>query len=115
MTRRFQLCALLLLSTAACGDKAQPAADSPPSAPAPAPQAAPAPKPSSSAPPAPSGQATAGGLSWQDAAPFVRRAPKSSMRAAEYGVSGDDKTELTVFYFGPDQGGSVDANITRWL
>jgi hypothetical protein len=37
------------------------------------------------------------------------------MRAAEYGLAGDDKLELTVFYFGPDQGGSVDANITRWL
>jgi hypothetical protein len=37
------------------------------------------------------------------------------MRAAEYGVSGDTQAELTVFYFGPDQGGSVDANVTRWL
>jgi len=57
----------------------------------------------------------AGGLTWTDAAPLTRRAPKSSMRAAEYGLSGDDKLELAVFYFGPDQGGSVDANITRWL
>jgi hypothetical protein len=37
------------------------------------------------------------------------------MRAAQYGVEGDDKAELSVFYFGADQGGSVDANITRWL
>ena len=59
--------------------------------------------------------ATAGGLTWSDAAPLARRAPKSSMRAAEYGLADDDKLELTVFYFGPDQGGSVDANITRWL
>jgi hypothetical protein len=57
----------------------------------------------------------AGGLTWNDAAPLKRRAPKSSMRVAEYGLEGDDKLELTVFYFGPDQGGSVDANITRWL
>jgi hypothetical protein len=59
--------------------------------------------------------AIAGGLTWNDSAPLTRRAPKSSMRAAEYGLAGDDKLELTVFYFGPDQGGTVDANITRWL
>lgn len=59
--------------------------------------------------------ARAGGLSWNDATPFVRRAPKSSMRAAEYGLSGDERSELAVFYFGRDQGGSVEANITRWL
>ena len=37
------------------------------------------------------------------------------MRAAEYGVQGDPQAELTVFYFGPDQGGSVEANVSRWL
>jgi hypothetical protein len=37
------------------------------------------------------------------------------MRVAEYGVEGDALAELTVFYFGPDQGGSVDANVDRWL
>jgi hypothetical protein len=37
------------------------------------------------------------------------------MRAAEYGLEGEPQAELGVFYFGPDQGGSVDANITRWL
>lgn len=57
----------------------------------------------------------AGGLTWSDAAPLTRRVPKSAMRAAEYGLPGEDKLELTVFYFGPDQGGSVDANISRWL
>ena len=58
---------------------------------------------------------SAGGLTWADAAPLTRRAPKSAMRAAEYGLPGEDKLELTVFYFGPDQGGSVEANINRWL
>ena len=40
------------------------------------------------------------------------------MRAAEYGVAGagpDDTTELTVYYFGPGQGGSVQANLDRWI
>ncbi|MEY4576361.1 MAG: hypothetical protein RL701_1064 [Pseudomonadota bacterium] len=37
------------------------------------------------------------------------------MRAAEYGLETDATSELAVFYFGADQGGSVDANITRWI
>ena len=79
-------------------------------------------QPSQAAPPAksgsaagPSGAANAGGLTWLDAPPFVRRPAKSSMRAAEYGVTGDGQAELAVFYFGPDQGGTVQANETRWL
>jgi len=93
------LAALLLL--VACGGKS--------AAPSEPPQASPA-----SEPP-PTALRSAGGLRWQHAAPLVRRAPKSSMRAAEYGVEGDPQAELTVFYFGPDQGGSVDANVARWL
>ena len=58
---------------------------------------------------------SAGGLSWQADKPLLARTPKSSMRAAEYGVEGDAQAELSVFYFGPGQGGEVDANITRWL
>jgi hypothetical protein len=123
-TRRFPGCALLLLllggmSVLACRDqqKSEPPAAtvSPHALPGAQPPALPA-APKSAAPAAaPSGEASAGGLTWRDAAPLVRRAPKSSMRAAEYGISGDDRSELTVFYFGPDQGGTVDANITRWL
>ena len=39
------------------------------------------------------------------------------MRAANYTVPGRDGNEaahIVVFYFGPDQGGSIDANIDRW-
>jgi hypothetical protein len=89
-------------SVAAPAQPAQPAAPSAP--PASAPGAA-----------GPTGAANAGGLTWLDAPPFVRRPAKSSMRAAEYGVTGDGQTELAVFYFGPDQGGTVQANETRWL
>jgi hypothetical protein len=126
--RSFRLAALLwllsLVTATACRDQTPsepPAAQAPPQA---VPGADPAALPSANEPKAPGAApsgaapnepATAGGLNWQDSKPFVRRAPKSSMRAAEYGVSGDDSTELTVFYFGPDQGGTVDANITRWL
>ncbi len=58
---------------------------------------------------------SAGGLVWEGKAPLVKRAPKNSMRAGEYGLEFDPQAELTVFYFGADQGGSVDANLTRWL
>jgi len=37
------------------------------------------------------------------------------MRAAEFGIDGDDASELAVFYFGAGQGGSIDANVTRWV
>jgi hypothetical protein len=37
------------------------------------------------------------------------------MRVAEYGLAGDASAELAVFYFGADQGGSVEANMTRWV
>jgi hypothetical protein len=59
--------------------------------------------------------ARAGGLTWEAQAPLVRRAPKSSMRVAEYGLEGTPEAELSVFYFGADQGGTVEANMTRWV
>jgi hypothetical protein len=45
--------------------------------------------------------------------------PKSAMRRAEYRippVTGDsEEAELVLFYFGPGQGGTVEANIDRWF
>jgi hypothetical protein len=64
---------------------------------------------------APTEPARAGGLTWEAPEPFVRRAPKSSMRVAEYGRASEPQAELGVFYFGPDQGGSVEANMNRWI
>jgi len=63
----------------------------------------------------PTEPAEAGGLTWSAPEKFVRRAPKSTMRVAEYGLSKAPDAELGVFYFGPDQGGSVEANMTRWI
>lgn len=42
--------------------------------------------------------------------------PASSMRKAEYVLPGEGggDASLVVFYFGPDQGGSVEDNIERW-
>ena len=63
------------------------------------------------------GRPTAGGLTWQAEAPLVARRPANTMRAAEYGVQGHDDATLAVFFFGHEQGGggSVGANIARWL
>jgi hypothetical protein len=61
---------------------------------------------------------TAGGLKWT--APSGWKAqPERPMRAATYAVpkaAGDTEDgECAVFYFGPGQGGSVEANIQRWI
>ncbi|MCU0649938.1 MAG: hypothetical protein MUF00_18245 [Gemmatimonadaceae bacterium] len=41
--------------------------------------------------------------------------PTSSMRVAEYTVpTTAGVAELVVYYFGPGQGGSADANLARW-
>lgn len=58
---------------------------------------------------------SAGGLTWSAPKPLVRKVPKNAMRVAEYGIDGSATSELAVFYFGADQGGTVDANITRWV
>lgn len=77
------------------------------------------PVPSAAAPgAAPTGPAQAGGLTWEAPAPLTARTPGSRMRAAEYvveGEAGGEAAVLTVFYFGPGQGGSVQANLDRWM
>ena len=61
------------------------------------------------------GPEQAGGLTWHAQAPLVQQKPKSAMRAAQYGIEGDPAAELTVFYFGPGQGGAIEPNVARWL
>lgn len=60
---------------------------------------------------------SAGGLRWEPQPPLTPVPPASSMRAAEYQVKGEGAADavLTVFYFGAGQGGSVDANLERWI
>lgn len=42
--------------------------------------------------------------------------PASKLRSAQYALPGPGgDAELTVFYFGPGQGGSVQNNINRWV
>jgi len=50
---------------------------------------------------------------------WVSESPSSKMRLAQYKLpkaDGDaEDASLVVYYFGPAQGGSVDANIDRWI
>lgn len=61
---------------------------------------------------------TAGGVKWSAPAAWKAQAERP-MRAATYTVpkaAGDaEDGECAVFYFGPGQGGGVDANIKRWI
>jgi hypothetical protein len=63
-------------------------------------------------------QAAATGIRWS-VPPRWSSQPPRQMRVATYSVpaaNGDaDAGECAVFYFGADQGGSVDANIDRWI
>jgi len=58
-------------------------------------------------------------ITWVDPPGLRRVAPKNAMRKASYEVprAGADSEdgELAVFYFGPGQGGSIDANVDRWV
>jgi len=60
----------------------------------------------------------AGGLKWTAPSTWKTQGPRP-MRAATYAIPaapGDkDAGELAVYYFGPGQGGGVDANIKRWV
>lgn len=58
-----------------------------------------------------------GPLRWEAPDEWQAVQPSSQMRLAEYRLEGEgDRTgELTVFYFGRDGGGSIQANIDRWV
>lgn len=47
---------------------------------------------------------------------WVAETPKSEMRKLQFKVpaSAGDGAELIVYYFGPGQGGTLEANIERW-
>lgn len=48
---------------------------------------------------------------------WTARTPSSSSRLAQFVLAGPDSAssaEVVVFFFGPAQGGNVEANLTRW-
>jgi hypothetical protein len=60
--------------------------------------------------------ASAGGVKWSVPKAWTDQ-PGSSMRVATYRVPGAKGAEpggVAVFFFGPGQGGTVDANVERW-
>jgi hypothetical protein len=63
--------------------------------------------------------APAATLKFDAPAGWVSKTPTSSMRVAEYALpkaDGDpEDATLTVYFFGATQGGSVQANIDRWV
>jgi hypothetical protein len=54
---------------------------------------------------------SASGIQWTPPSTWKAQAPKP-MRAATYTI---DDAECIVNYFGPGQGGPVDANVKRWI
>ena len=47
-------------------------------------------------------------------ATWTFRKPTSNMRLAEYVAGNAGGAEVVVYFFGPAQGGTVDANLARW-
>ncbi|HVS16784.1 MAG TPA: hypothetical protein VMV46_22965 [Thermoanaerobaculia bacterium] len=77
-------------------------------------QAAPA-----AAPAAPAGPGTpmsAAGITFDLPAGWTPEVPSSAMRAAQVVVPGSGGPgQMVLFYFGPGQGGGVEANLQRWV
>ena len=117
MRTRVRIAAGVALLLACCEKTPEPTPSSPflPEPPAPAPQ------PTLSASPSPTATVSAVPveITWADP-PGWQRSPKANpARKATYVVPrapGDKEDgELGVFYFGPGQGGSIDANVDRWV
>jgi hypothetical protein len=65
--------------------------------------------------PAAAAQSSVSLLDYKAAVPtgWTARAASSSMRLAEF-TAGGAGAEVVVYFFGPGQGGPVDANLARW-
>jgi len=64
-----------------------------------------------------SGPHVAGGVSFDVPGGWVQAKPHTSMRLFQFEASSpqaDVPAVMAVFYFGPGQGGAIDANIARW-
>lgn len=76
------------------------------------------PRPSAEQVPPATMQGTVAGLSWSVPAVWVEQ-PQRPMRAATYHTQSAeddaDPGEVAVFYFGPAEGGTVEANVSRWF
>jgi hypothetical protein len=113
--------ALAFAATAAACEKKAPEPTASTQAPSPSPLVSTPPK--AEPPPTPTAAGSAQQeplhITWVDPPAFKRVPPSNPMRKASFvvpRVAGDSEDgELTVFYFGPGQGGSIDANVDRWV
>jgi hypothetical protein len=108
----FSILTVLILT--ACGQEQPTPTSAPPSAPASSSPTPPAASQGSS-----SNEKSFGPIKAKVPAEWIEQTPSSAMRKAQYALpkaQGDSEDgELTVFYFGLGQGGSVEANIDRWI
>jgi hypothetical protein len=68
--------------------------------------------------PPPSMAAADAGIDWKVPAAWSTLPGRGSMRLATYGITGHagaQDAECAVFYFGPGQGGTTEANLERWV
>jgi hypothetical protein len=66
--------------------------------------------------PMPAGASSSSDLKLQAPDGWISEQPSSSMRVAQYKLPGEaGDASLVVYYFGPGQGGSTDANLERWI
>jgi len=59
----------------------------------------------------------AGGIAFKVPTGWVQTEPRTSMRLFQFEApspKAGERAVMAVFYFGQDQGGSIDANIERW-
>ena len=119
MTRHALPLSLLLLGLCACGGKNAPEASAgAPAAPATEASAAPAGSGHASLlDPAPNSQQTrAGSIDFDVPPTWQREPPSSDMRLAQAKIPGPGGlADFAAFFFGPGGGGSVDANVKRWV
>ncbi len=104
---RTSWCRALLLVIIGCSGRGQEAGEPPPPSVTP-------PRPAPPMAASTSRSEWGGGIRWDVTAPFIRREPKSPMRAAEYGVDGEPSVELAVFHYGDDKI-SIEGQIRAWL
>lgn len=121
MVKRARLTASLTVLAAvlcwSCGEPPQRLPANSAAAPAPV-SAAPSTPPAA---PTASAQSTnvAGDLTYKTPSAWVKEQPSSSMRVAQFRLpraAGDaEDASLVLFYFGQGQGGSIEANLDRWI
>lgn len=119
MSRLLKIKTLLLATIALCVACAPAPTKIEPGA-APAAPASPGGGPPAALPPGISGSASASGdLQYKAPSGWVKEQPTSGMRKAQFRLpraEGDSEDgSLVIFYFGPGQGGTAQANLDRWI